>query len=147
MKIPTPNFKITLSTIGIAFMFMAISLFAKGLIPSMAEFKVPQETLSSPHYIDAISWVYIHMTVIGALIFLLGRSVTDLKHQISITLFLIAAIIFYSYLDFRSSDSPLGNGLYKGDASIVPGIINIIVLVFLILLSVNLFRNKNNEHQ
>lgn len=146
MKRYTPNFKITLSTIGIAFMFMTISLFAKGLIPSMAEFKVPQETLSSPHYIDAISWVYIHMTFIGALIFLLGQSVTDIKHQKRITLFLIGAIIYYAYLDFKSSDSAWGNGLYKGDASIVPGIINIIVLVFLILLSVKLFRDKNHEH-
>lgn len=146
MKRYTPNFKITLSTIGIAFMFMAISLFAKGLIPSMAEFKVPQETLSSPHYVDAISWVYIHMTVIGALIFLLGQSVTDIKQQKRITIFLIGAIIYYAYLDFKSSDSTLGNGLYKGDASVVPGIINIIVLVFLIMLLVKLFTQKNHEH-
>ena len=37
------------------------------------------------------------------------------------------ATCFYTYLDFRSSDSLFGNGLYQGDASIIPAIIGLIV--------------------
>ena len=119
---------------GILFIFLSLSLFAKGLMLSMAEFKVPTELLNSPHYYDAILWVYVHMTVLGILIFLLGYAVTDPKKQQLITLLLFLITSVYTYLDFRSSDSALGNGLYQGESSVVPAFISLLVNMVLLQL-------------
>jgi hypothetical protein len=109
-------------------------------MPSMADFRVPEVQLISPHYYDAILWVYVHMMVIGCLIIFLGFSVEDRQKQriISFILFLITEV--YVYLDFRSSDSLLGNGLYKGEASLIPGFIGLLVNLLFLQLSIRLFR-------
>ena len=140
MKFFRPNFRTTFLIVGYTFVFLAVSLFAKGLLKSMSEFQVPQAVLDSPHYVDAIQWVYIHMITLGLLIVSIGYSVTDVVKQkrISILLFFISS--FYTYLDFRSSDSALGNALYKGDASIIPAVISLVVT--LLFLQLSLRRNK-----
>ncbi|MBY0426971.1 MAG: hypothetical protein K2Q22_15150 [Cytophagales bacterium] len=138
------SFKTTFIVMGVTFMFLSGSLFVKGLIPSMAEFKVPEPVLSSPHYFDAILWVYVHMIVLGLLIFLMGISVTDVTKQRWITMALIAVMCVYGYLDFRSSDSVFGNGLYQGPASIAPAIFCVFLNLMLILLLIRLFNTKSN---
>lgn len=135
------DYKKVLMGIGILFIFLSLSLFAKGLVPSMAEFKVPTEVLNSPHYYDAILWVYVHMTVLGILIFLLGYSVSDPKKQQVITLLLFFITCLYTYLDFHSSDSVLGNGLYQGESSVIPAFISLLVNVVLLQLWI---RNRGN---
>lgn len=144
MKKHLPNFKTTFSAIGITYILLSLGLFSKGLIPSMAEFKVPQQILDSPHYYDAILWVYIHMIVIGLLILLIGNSVTDLKKQLRLSVALFFITCFYTYLDFRSSDSMLGNSLYKGESSIVPAFIGVIVNILFLLNAFRLFREIKN---
>ena len=138
------SFRATFMIVGITFVILSLSLFLKGLIPSMAEFKVPEPVLSSPHYFDALLWVYVHMIVIGLLILLIGISVTDPKKQQWITMILILIISVYTYLDFRSSDSALGNGLYKGEASVAPALFSLGVEVLLILLVVRLNTKKSS---
>ncbi len=128
------NYKKVLMGIGIMFILLSLSLFVKGLMPSMAEFKVPTEILNSPHYYDAMLWVYVHMIVLGILIFLLGYAVTEPKKQQVITLLLFFITCVYTYLDFRSSDSALGNGLYQGESSVIPAFIGLFVNVVLLQL-------------
>lgn len=43
----------------------------------MAEFEVPAAQLTSPHYQDAIFWVYLHMLVIGAIVGLMGHRAVE----------------------------------------------------------------------
>jgi hypothetical protein len=150
MKTILPNFKKTFLIVGYTFTLLPISLFIRGLMNSMAEFKVPELILNSSHYFDAILWVYVHMTVIGLLILTIGYSVNDVNKQkwISTLLFLVTA--FYVYLDFRSADWVFGNALYKGESSLVPAIIGLIVnLLFLQLVirlfTSNEFKKKNIE--
>lgn len=137
-----PNFKATFLIIGFTYILLAVGLISKGLIPSMADFKVPQLPLDSPHYYDAILWVYVHMIVIGLLLLVIGYSVNDTTKQkwISILLFLITA--FYMYLDFRSADWVLGNGLYKGEASLAPAIIGLLTNLLFLQLSIRLLVKK-----
>ncbi len=139
MKTLLPNFKRTFLIVGYTFIFLALSLFTRGLMNSMAEFKVPELILNSPHYFDAILWVYVHMTVIGLLIITIGYSVDDLNKQkwIATLLFLVTA--FYVYLDFRSADWIFGNALYKGESSIIPAIIGLIVNLLFFQLVIRLF--------
>ncbi len=127
--------------IGILFMLLSLSLFAKGLVVSMAEFKVPEVVLNSAHYYDAIRWVYIHQFVLGLLIAMLGFSVTDLSKQKLICLLLFFVTCIYTYLDFKNSDSALGNGLYQGASSVIPAYISLVVNL-LLLMTYFLLRKK-----
>ncbi len=120
-------------------MILPLSLFAKGLMVSMAEFKVPEIILDSAHYYDAILWVYVHMMVIGLLILIIGYSVNDLNKQKWIALVLFMVTAFYVYLDFRSADWAFGNALYKGESSIIPAIIGLMVNLLFFQLTIRLF--------
>ena len=142
MKTLLPNFKRTFSIVGFTFTLLPFSLFTKGLMKSMAEFKVPELILNSAHYFDAILWVYVHMTVIGLLILVIGYSVNDINKQkwIATLLFLVTA--FYTYLDFRSADWAFGNALYKGDSSIAPAIIGLLVNLLFFQLVIRLFTHN-----
>lgn len=142
MKKLLPGFKATYMIVGTTFILLSLGLFAKGLIPSMAEFEVPEQILYSPHYYDAILWVYIHMIVIGVLILLIGNSVKDIHNQFWITVALFCITAFYTYLDFRSSDSSFGNALYKGESSLAPAYISLLVNFLFLQLSVKLFFQK-----
>ena len=53
-----PGFKASCLTVCILYIFLAGGLFARGLMVAMAEYQVPQAQLDSPHYYDAIFWVY-----------------------------------------------------------------------------------------
>jgi hypothetical protein len=120
-----PGFKTSYLIIGGLNIVLAGSLFAKGLMPSMAEFKVPEETLASPHYYDAIFWVYTHMVVLGLIICTVGLLAKEKSLKVGLTLGLGLVHIFYTYLDFRSSDSTWGNKLYQGEASLIPAYIGL----------------------
>lgn len=129
-------FRKTFVTIGILQVLMAGSMFAQGMIPSMSQFGIPSETLNSPHYLDAISWVYLHMMVMGFMVIVTGLFAKDqlLKKWISRTLFLACCV--YTFLDFRASDSVLGKALYQGPGSLVPAITSLIFTLAFLNLSV-----------
>jgi hypothetical protein len=139
MKSP---FKTTSIAVGLIMSLLALSLFAKGLLPTMTEYGVPLEIISAPHYIDAISWVYIHMAVIGFFIAIFGYSVTDISKQKWIAISITLILSFYTYLDFIHSDSPVGNALYKGSQSIIPAIISLLMTIAFLRLTIKLFRSK-----
>jgi len=144
MKSLFPNFKRTCLIVGYTFLLLPISLFSKGLMPSMAEFKVPEIILDSAHYYDAILWVYVHMMFIGLLIVIIGYSVDDLNKQKWIAALLFAVTAYYVYLDFRSADWHFGNALYKGESSIIPAIIGLLVNLLFFQLAVRLFLGRRS---
>ena len=147
MKSLFPNFKRTCLIVGYTFMILPLSLFAKGLMVSMAEFKVPEIILESAHYYDAILWVYVHMMVIGLLILIIGYSVNDLNKQKWIALVLFMVTAFYVYLDFRSADWAYGNALYKGQSSIIPAIIGLMVNLLFFQLTIRLFLGNRSVNE
>jgi hypothetical protein len=142
MKTLLPNFKRTFLIAGYTFTLLPLSLFTKGLMKSMAEFKVPEYMLNSPHYFDAMLWVYVHMTVIGLLILCIGYAVNDVHKQKWISALLFFVTAFYVYLDFRSADWIFGNALYKGESSIIPAIIGLLVNLLFFQLMIRLFASN-----
>ena len=142
-----PNFKRTFLIVGYTFILLPISLFTKGLMVSMAQFKVPDFILKSAHYYDAILWVYVHMMVIGLLILIIGYSVNDLNKQKWIVVLLFVVTGFYFYLDFRSADWVFGNALYKGESSIIPAIIGLFVHLLFFQLAIRLFLNNQSKNE
>jgi hypothetical protein len=130
-----PGFRVSCFIVCGLYTFLAGGLFAKGLMKAMGEYQVPQAQLESPHYYDAIFWVYTHMLIIGFLIGAIGWLVQDGKAQVWLSRIICAAHVFYTFLDARSSESALGNGLYKGPASIIPAIIGCMVMLLFLHLS------------
>jgi hypothetical protein len=122
-----PGFKTTLSVIGAVYVLLAGSMLARGAVASMQPFGVPEPVLSSPHYADYFHFTFVHMTVLGISIVMLGRFVEAGRHQRLVARVLGLINLHYAYLDFRTSDSVLGNHLYRGSASLVPAIIDVIV--------------------
>ena len=114
------------------YVVLAGSLFIKGLMTSMLDFQVPMHTLNSPHYYDAMLWVYSHMIILGLIIGTVGWYAKDNQLKKWMARLLLIVHVYYTYLDFRTSDSFLGNGLYKGAGSVIPGIVCLfITLLFL----------------
>jgi len=70
--------------------------------------------------------------------------VDAITHQKIVTITVTIAILFYTYLDIRTSDSSLGNALYKGESSLGPAMINCIFLLLLIGTITKLFSKRNN---
>jgi len=128
-------------------MLLPISLFTKGLMASMAEFKVPEIILQSAHYYDAMLWVYVHMMVLGLLIVTIGYSVHDFNKQKWIAALLFVVTAFYVYLDFRSADWVLGNALYKGESSLIPGFIGLVINLLFFQLAIRLFGSSPSKNK
>jgi hypothetical protein len=147
MKSLLPNFKRTFLIVGYTFMLLPISLFTKGLMASMAEFKVPEIILQSAHYYDAMLWVYVHMMVLGLLIVTIGYSVHDFNKQKWIAALLFVVTAFYVYLDFRSADWVLGDGLYKGESSLIPGFIGLVINLLFFQLAIRLFGSSPSKNE
>ena len=131
-----PGFRASCLTVGVLYPVLAGSLLLRGVEVSMGEFAVPPVVLASPHYHDAIVWVYTHQIVLGLVIGALGLTVTDPRAQRGVARLLCAVHILYMWLDVRSSDSALGNGLYKGPGSLIPVFVCLFVIVLFAHLSV-----------
>lgn len=127
-----PGFRGTLVGVGSAQVLLGGSILARGVRESMAPFGVPEEALASPYFGDAIWWVYTHMVVIGLMMIVVGLMAEGERFKRWMVRILLGAHIYYGYLDFSASDSPLGNALYKGPASLLPAII---VTLFTLLLA------------
>ncbi len=147
MKSLLPNFKKTFLIVGYTFLGLPISLFYKGLMQSMAQFEVPDLILKSAHYYDAMLWVYVHMMVLGLLIVTIGYSVHDFNKQKWIAALLFVVTAFYVYLDFRSADWVLGNGLYKGESSLIPGFIGLVINLLFFQLAIRLFGSSPSKNE
>ena len=73
--------------------------------------------------------MYTHQLVLGMLLGVLGWFAREPRLQLHVSRFLCGAHVVYGMLDIRASDSWLGNGLYRGPASIVPGLICVAVAI------------------
>ena len=96
---------------------------------AMADYAVPAATLASPHYADAMRWVFLHMTVIGLVIGVVGWFAEGVRMQRAFAWLMLAAIVVYTTLDVRTADWPLGSALYKGRGSLGPVLVDVLAVV------------------
>lgn len=123
-----PGFRASCVGVGVVYVLLSLSLFARGMAAAMAEYGVPAEVLAAPHYIDAISWVYVHMAVLGLAIAVVGWFAESARLKAVFARLMVAAHVVYVFLDFRSAEWALGTGLYEGPRSLGPAIVATIVL-------------------
>ena len=129
------GFKTVYVTIGILQIVLSGLMFIKGIVPAMSQFGVPNEVLHSPHYYDAMLYVFYHQLVIGCILVIAGRYATDLLLQVWLTRVLSVLYCIYTYFDFRVSDSVFGNGLYQGAASVIPPLFTLFFTVLILQLN------------
>lgn len=128
------KFKTTFIAIGILQIILALIFFIQGAEPTMAQFQIPEEILSSPVYIDAISYVFIHQLVLGAILTFIGFMAKDESFKLWFPRLLVPLYCLYTYFDWRATDTIFGNALYKGEASAIPAIFSLsFMLIFLAL--------------
>lgn len=120
-------------------MLLSGLMFAQGIVPSMSGFGIPDEVLHSPHYYDAMLYVFYHQFVSGAALFVVGIFAREPLLKIWLVRVLTVLYFLYTYFDFRASDSALGNALYKGPQSLVPPIFALFFTSLLLQLN---FRKK-----
>jgi hypothetical protein len=132
---PIRGFKTICSIIGATYVLLAGSMLARGARGSMEPFKVPEAVLSSAHFADFFHFLFVHMITLGVMVGLLGWFVENGRHQRFAARVLCAINVHYAYLDFRTSDSPLGNGLYQGPASVIPALVDVAVVLAFAYLS------------
>lgn len=124
-----PGFRVSCLTVGGVYVFLAGGILARGVGVAMADYAVPASTLASPHYVDAMTWVFLHMTVIGLIIATVGWFAEGVRFQRAFARFLLGAQLMYLTLDVRAADWPLGTGLYKGTGSLGPVLVGGLALV------------------
>lgn len=117
-------FRITFLLVGGVEVFFGFLTLLQGPKKVMSQFGIPEVVVNSPHYIDAMTWVVLHMTFLGATIMVLGLSAKDLKLQKRMTLLFLLFHSVYAFLDIRASDNPLGTALYQGNASLLPAVVS-----------------------
>ena len=117
-------FRITFLLVGGIEVFFGLVTLLQGPKKVMSQFGIPEVVVNSPHYIDAMTWVVLHMTFLGATIMVLGLSAKDLKLQKRMTLLFLLSHSVYAFLDIRASDNPLGTALYQGNASLLPAVVS-----------------------
>jgi hypothetical protein len=138
-------FKLGCSVVGISYIVIAAGILAQGVTAYMHQFGLPESTLESPHYADAIFFHFFDMLVIGVLI-TMASLVESLTFQrvFSSTMLVIQCV--YLYLDLQTSDTPFGNSLYKGPNSVAPVVIGFVfTLIFLLLTMSSLQRSTAHE--
>ncbi len=135
-----PGFKAVCSVVGVLFALLSGSMLARGVETAMRPFGVPEAVLRSAHYADYFHFTFVHMNVIGLLIFLLGRYVDSGRAQRVVSRTLVLVLAHYAYLDLRTSDSALGNHLYRGAATLMPPVIDVAVMLCFAWLSVRPLR-------
>ena len=119
-----PGWKTVCTVVGVTYILLASMMLFSGF-QQMADFGVPEVVLASPHAADFHHWLFVHMSVIGVLIVLLGRYVQSADAQRTVARVLTLVALHYTYLDLRTSEM-FGIGLYAGLAWVVPTAVDVL---------------------
>ena len=136
-----PGYRRTLTAVGATFVLLGGSMLVRGSRAAMTPFGVPEQTLASPHFADFFHFLFVHMAVLGIILVLLGRLVLEGRSQRLVARVLLVLQVHYTWLDVRTSDSPLGNHLYQGPGSLGPVVVDVLVLLAYLVLSVRPLRD------
>ena len=115
---PIPGFRIVFTIIGVLYALMAASALVRG-VSFLRDFGISEADLASPVVSDFFSFFYLLMAYVGALMVLLGWVTREGRAQIAVSAALSLANVGFGVRDLATSDSPFGNRLYRGDATMV----------------------------
>lgn len=129
------GFRTTFLTVGILHVVLSCLMFLQGITPPLRKFGVPDIIVDSPHYYDAMLFVFYHQFVIGSILVLVALFAREPELRVWLTRILSLLYCVYTYLDFRVSDSIFGNRLYQGVESLVPPLFTLLFTVLILQLN------------
>ncbi|HEX6242614.1 MAG TPA: hypothetical protein VFZ61_16990 [Polyangiales bacterium] len=118
-KPPVRGFRATFVAIGVLYVALASSMLVRG-VGVMRDFAVPEDVIHAPVFRDFFSFFYELMAAQGVLIALFGQLVRERRSQAWVALVLCVWNVYVTWRDLSTSDSPLGNQLYRGTATLIP---------------------------
>ncbi len=74
-------FRLTVLLVGTVEVFLGILSLSQGSRQVMSQFGIPEVVVNSPHYLDAMTWVVLHMTFLGTILVVLGVSANEPKYR------------------------------------------------------------------
>lgn len=131
-----PGFRASCLTLGGLYVFLAGGMLLRGPAVAMAAYEVPATTLALPHYGDAIFWVFLHMTMLGLILAVVGWFAEGVRFQRAFVRLWLPAQLVYLFLDVRSADWALGEALYKGPQSLGPVLVGVLAVVLWLRLNI-----------
>jgi uncharacterized membrane protein len=119
-----------LTTIGVVYLLLGSSMLVRG--PAvMRDFAVPEGLVADPVFADFFLFFYQLMMFVGVLTLLFGWVVKERGAQVLVARVFCAANVLITLRDLSTSDSRFGNHLYRGDATLMPVVIDVVLaLVF-----------------
>ena len=112
------GFRVTLTIVGVGYALMAFSALARG--PDMlGDFGVSPSVYEDAVLRDVFMFFYELMAWVGMLIVLLGHVARERSTQLVVSSVLSAANVLIALRDLSTSDSSLGNHLYRGSKTLV----------------------------
>jgi hypothetical protein len=125
---PVRWFKPILTTVGVLYLLLASSMLVRGA-GLMRDFEVPEVVVTSPVFADFFSFFYQLMAFLGVLTLVFSRVVTERSGQLLVARVFCVANVLITMRDLSTSDSALGNHLYKGQATLMPVVIDVLLTV------------------
>jgi hypothetical protein len=123
---------------------MAASALVRG-VSLLRDFGVSEAQLASPVLADFFSFFYQLMAYVGGLMVLLGWVTREGRAQIAVSAVLSVANLCFAFRDLQTSDSPFGNQLYRGQATLVFVLIDLtIAAIFGALALVGWLRSRRD---
>lgn len=110
-------FKPVFTAIGVTYVILASSMLLRG-VAVLRDFAVPDVIVASPVMNDFFTFFYQLMAVYGVLMVLFAQ-VTRGDAQRYVAAAFFALNVLATLRDLSTSDSPYGNRLYRGEATMV----------------------------
>jgi hypothetical protein len=122
------GFKPVFTVIGAVYTLLASSMLVRG-VGVLRDFEVPPELVSAPVLEDFFMFFYQAMALIGVLTVLFGHVTKGRSRQLLVAGIFCAANSLTALRDLATSDSPFGNRLYRGEATLVFVYIDVVLAV------------------
>ncbi len=121
-------FKPILTTVGVVYVLLASWILVRG-VGVMRDFEVPESVVASGAFGDFFSFFYQLMAFVGVLTIVLGWVTRDRRSQVLVARVFCVANLLWMLRDLSTSDSSLGNHLYRGQATLMPVFIDLTLTV------------------
>lgn len=120
------GFKAVLTTIGVVYVLLASSMLVRG-VGVMRDFAVSESLVSAPVFEDFFLFFFQLMAVVGVFTVLFGHVTQERKAQLLVARVFRVLGVLLTLRDLSTSDSSLGNHLYRGSGTLVPVYIDLVI--------------------
>lgn len=123
-----PGFKAVTMSVGVAYVLLASFMLVSGGAV-MRDFAVPESVVTAPVFEDFFSFFYQLMAFVGVLSLVFGQVARGQGAQTLVAFVFCAANVLLTLRDLSTSDSMLGNRLYRGSGTLIPVYIDAAIAV------------------